>query len=108
RLSRSKKLTQFHSLGVLAHPARPQTAPIAEHIAETLRARGGETWLHTQWAEDDVKAQVRESDMVVAIGGDGAMLRAGRVCADYKVPVVGVNTGHLGLLTEIGRPSQWC
>ena len=45
--------------------------------------------------------------MVVAIGGDGAMLRAARVCAPFGVPVLGVNMGHLGFLTEIQRPEDW-
>ncbi|MFN8376760.1 MAG: NAD(+)/NADH kinase [Anaerolineae bacterium] len=40
--------------------------------------------------------------MVIAIGGDGAMLRAARVCAPFGVPVLGVNMGQLGFLTEVG------
>src|SRR5690606_41157449 len=45
--------------------------------------------------------------MVIAIGGDGAMLRAGRVCAQSEVPVLGVNMGHLGFLTEVQDLSAW-
>jgi NAD+ kinase len=44
--------------------------------------------------------------MVIAIGGDGAMLRAARVCAPYGVPVLGVNMGQLGFLTEIDEPQH--
>src|SRR5690606_37374448 len=88
-------------IGVLAHPLRPQSAPIAEQIAGTLRQRGIETWWHSNWEESDVDEQVRHADMVIAIGGDGAMLRAARVCALYAVPVLGINMGHLGFLTEI-------
>jgi NAD+ kinase len=100
-------LTTLKQIGILAHPLRPQTAPVAEAIAKHLRDRGVETWVHTRWEESDVQEQVQTAEMVVAIGGDGAMLRAGRVCAPYRVPVLGVNMGQLGFLTEISGPTTW-
>jgi NAD+ kinase len=100
-------LATIQHIGILAHPLRPQTAPVAETIAAYLRARGIDTWVHTRWEENDVVAQVQAAEMVVAIGGDGAMLRAGRVCAPFRVPVLGVNMGQLGFLTEISGPTTW-
>lgn len=100
-------MATFKHIGVLAHPLRPQTAPVAEAIVAYLRGRGIETWIQTRWEENDVQAQVQGSEMVIAIGGDGAMLRAGRVCAQYRVPVLGVNMGQLGFLTEISGPTTW-
>jgi len=94
-------------IGILAHPTRPQTAPVAQRIAETLQARGLEVWQFSEWNEDDVRQCITGTDMVVAIGGDGAMLRAARVCAPFRVPVLGVNMGHLGFLTEIQREEDW-
>jgi NAD+ kinase len=99
-------LTILKTIGVLAHPRRPQTAPVAETITDQLQARGIETWVCTDWTEEDVRDLVSGSDMVVAIGGDGAMLRAARVCAFYGVPVLGVNMGNLGFLTEIDDPAK--
>jgi NAD+ kinase len=43
---------------------------------------------------------------MIAIGGDGAMLRAGRLCGLLGVPVFGLNAGHLGFLTEANL-DQW-
>lgn len=93
-------------MGVLAHPTRPQTAPVAEHIAATLQARGLDVWVYSQWDEDTVRQQTTSTDMVIAIGGDGAMLRAARACAPDDVPVLGVNMGNLGFLTEIRNPDE--
>jgi NAD+ kinase len=100
-------LTALTHIGILAHPLRPKTAPVAEQIAQRLRARGIETWVYSTWTEADVQTAVSESDLVVAIGGDGAMLRAARVCAPYEVPVLGVNMGQLGFLTEIDDAENW-
>jgi NAD+ kinase len=94
-------------IGILAHPLRPKTAPVAEQIAQRLRARGIKTWVYVTWGEDDVQSAVSETDLVVAIGGDGAMLRAARVCAPHHVPVLGVNMGQLGFLTEIADAGNW-
>jgi NAD+ kinase len=41
------------------------------------------------------------SDLAIAIGGDGTMLGAVRACAPFRVPVLGVNAGALGFLTEL-------
>ncbi|MBI1258898.1 MAG: NAD(+) kinase [Chloroflexi bacterium] len=94
-------------IGVLAHPMRAQSAPVAERIASTLQRLGLDVWHYSHWDDEDVRREIAGTDMVVAIGGDGAMLRAGRVCAPYGVPVLGVNMGHLGFLTEIQRPEDW-
>jgi NAD+ kinase len=45
------------------------------------------------------------SDLVIAVGGDGTMLRAARLAAVAEVPLLGVNRGRLGFLADIG-PEQ--
>jgi len=93
--------------GVLAHPRRPQTAPLAQAIADSLQARGVRAWWQAEWDDEQVRADVQAAHLVIAIGGDGAMLRAARVCAPYGVPVLGINTGRLGFLTEIAHSEDW-
>src|SRR5690606_32020614 len=40
-------------------------------------------------------------DLVIVVGGDGSLLGAARALAQYNVPVLGVNRGQLGFLTDI-------
>lgn len=46
-----------------------------------------------------------KSDLVVVVGGDGSMLNAARVLVSHDVPVLGINRGRLGFLTDI-RPDD--
>jgi NAD+ kinase len=94
-------------MGILGHPKRPQTEPVAEHIEATLQARGIETWHYEEWTALEARQAMPNTDMVVAIGGDGAMLQAARVSAEAEVPVLGLNMGRLGFLTEIASPDDW-
>lgn len=103
----SQSGTPLRYVGVLAHPRREATFPVAQRIAESLTARGIRATIHTQWSEDDIDETVQSADIVVTIGGDGAMLRSSRVCSRYAVPVLGVNMGQLGFLTEVSNPDNW-
>lgn len=100
-------MTALNCIGVLAHPKRPPTFSVAEAIVRSLRECDIQVWHHNRWEDSDVTADVQRADMVIAIGGDGAMLRASRVCAPYSVPVLGVNMGRLGFLSEIASPDDW-
>ncbi len=97
----------YDRVGVLAHPLRPQTFPVAVQITEYLESQNIDNWIYTRWEESDVTGRIQDCDLVIAIGGDGAMLRAARVCAPKHVPVLGINMGQLGFLTEIPGPDSW-
>lgn len=42
-----------------------------------------------------------EAELLIVLGGDGTLIRAATMVAPMQVPILGVNTGHLGFLTEI-------
>jgi NAD+ kinase len=45
-------------------------------------------------------AKVEEASVLVTVGGDGTLLRAARVVVEDGIPLLGINTGRLGFLTE--------
>lgn len=100
-------MNTLHRVGVLAHPFRPATTPLAEEIADSLDKRGLDCWVKTGESVEGLHDLTPNTDLVVAIGGDGAMLRAARLCAPFHVPVLGINVGRLGFLTEVRSPRRW-
>lgn len=48
---------------------------------------------------------VKNADCMIVLGGDGTMLQAAGIARDHKIPIVGVNLGTLGYMTEIEPPS---
>jgi NAD+ kinase len=46
-------------------------------------------------------ATVEHSELIITIGGDGTLLRGVRLAVPLEIPVLGINTGRLGFLTEI-------
>lgn len=68
-----------------------------EHAMEALRAKGVEAVeMHR-----DVRDEIKGADLVVTLGGDGTFLSGARLAAPKGIPILGVNLGRLGFLTEL-------
>ena len=48
-----------------------------------------------------IEELARRSEIILALGGDGTLLRAARTVGDRLTPIVGINVGSLGFLTEV-------
>jgi NAD+ kinase len=80
------------------HPERPEAAELARRATEWLATRGHEV---TAALAEDGSVSVAGADLLVSLGGDGTLLRAVDSALESSVPVMGVNLGLLGYLTEI-------
>lgn len=96
------------AVALVLHPHRPQAVDLAGSTIEWLVGMGHEVRLPP---DDAARAgrpdlAVTESalapgcDVVVSLGGDGTMLRSVEMAARHDVPVLGVNLGTLGYLTD--------
>ena len=78
---------------------------VVVHLADHVHAKDGSDGLELPAATVAVQldALPEDLDLMIALGGDGTLLRGSRYVADMGVPVVGVNLGDLGFLSAYGR-----
>lgn len=96
-------------VGLVANPDAVDVAPLAARAVAHLSQGGAAVRLRRGDAEavdlDDLGVEadgfLESCDVVVSLGGDGTMLHAIDTAYDSGVPVLGVNAGHLGYLTEV-------
>jgi NAD+ kinase len=92
---------------IVAHHEHAEARELADATAAWLRSRGHECWMPTAEAEQfglhhlAADGDPAGADLVLSLGGDGTMLRAVGLLEGAPVPLLGVNLGRLGYLTEI-------
>ncbi|MBN1872695.1 MAG: NAD(+)/NADH kinase [Anaerolineae bacterium] len=91
------------NIGVVYNALVHQARPLAEEIVAWLMARGVNTWFCTS---NEYLASSLKPDLVITLGGDGTILRAMQKAAPAAVPLLGINMGRVGFLTET-MPDRW-
>lgn len=100
-------LNKPKNIAVVWHQRIGEAEAVAHEIVEAIRTEGGEAVQTDCWPLNDetFRAKLREHlfDLVITLGGDGTMLRTGKLCAPLKVPVCGVNLGSFGFMMELPK-----
>lgn len=84
--------------------AREHARAIAARVASSFRSRGfGVAVAGGQQERLPIEsdAVAEEATLLITVGGDGTLLRAARLAVEHDVPILGINTGRLGFLTEL-------
>lgn len=96
------------TIGILTKPKFPDVRHILKDLVAWLRERDKEVVIDGKTAalidehSTAKKTQIAvRADMVLVLGGDGTMLNAARLVEEKGVPILGVNMGGLGFLTEV-------
>jgi NAD+ kinase len=92
---------------ITAYPTIPTAFAEAEEMSAYLKEKGMEAPFGSLY-DENLRKRVRrgEFDMLIIAGGDGSILRAGNLCAQSKVPILGVNLGTIGFLIQVER-EEW-
>lgn len=96
------------AVGLVVHALRERSLSMGRMLVEAFRSSGVDVVVADEGGSPDLLgAPVRDGDfttdldLVLSVGGDGTFLRAAHRVRDAGVPLVGVNLGRLGFLTEV-------
>ena len=101
---------KFRRVALVGKHEYPGIAEPLLRAIRFLRERGCEVTVDSRSAQElpkgtcdsaDLEDIGKKADLAVVLGGDGTMLAAARTLAPQKVPLTGINLGHLGFLTDI-------
>ena len=98
------------TVGIISRPRREDVARVVPPLINWLQAHGAEVFCDSETGDclQPLSAQTRTrealpscTDLLIVLGGDGTLLSAARLTADYRVPILAVNLGGLGFLTTV-------
>lgn len=91
----------MQTIGVVYNPLAEATAQAGRELADWLRSIGLDAWLGTSQTGRDEQEAVKRCELLVALGGDGTVLRTARLAIPHGIPILGVAMGHLSFMAEV-------
>jgi NAD+ kinase len=96
-MSPAARNPKFSRIALIGKLKSPEIESSLREMREFLRKRGCEVL-----PDGGTKAGDTKADLAIVVGGDGTMLTAARELVRHGVPLVGVNQGRVGFMTDIG------
>lgn len=88
-------------VGVLFNAGIEPARTLAGEMEGFIPTLGAGVWLCPATDEEAARSLMPGTDLLLSLGGDGTILRAARAAASYGIPILGVNLGRLGFITEV-------
>ena len=98
----SGKQRELRRVLIVINSRKDHVSTVVETVESFVRARGGET-VRMNFAERASADALAGLDLAVSLGGDGTLLSCARLVAPLGVPILAVNLGDIGFITEVAR-----
>lgn len=101
-----KKVSKYKNIGIVYRPKKAEALQVAQEVTDWLHERNYTVHAWGPYVrlkgvkKIRTKKDIAAIDMFVVIGGDGTYLKAVRLVNGFEIPVLGINLGNLGFLTE--------
>lgn len=94
-------------VGIIYNFRQDAAREVAHGLYKKL-AGAWDTWICPTNRDAQAQTMAAETDVIITVGGDGTILRAFRTIFPLTIPILGVNTGRVGFMTEIdGSEAIW-
>jgi len=94
-------MEMIQKVGILFQPKIEEAADLGRRLAQVVEDMGVSTWVCSSWDEEGAGERLNGTGLIVCLGGDGTILRAVRIAGGSGVPILGVNLGRVGFMTEL-------
>ena len=91
----------MQKVAILYHPKIPRAEELAGELANLIRSSDVSVWTCSAWEVEEVRGSIEGTDLILSIGGDGTMLRVARAVVPWPIPILGINLGKFGFMTEL-------
>ena len=102
----------MEKIGVIVKKNSPEAVALIGELSDWLRSKNVEAYIEEETVRPvspcgacfkpvTRKEMLRLAEMIVVLGGDGTLLSVAREVGNHRIPILGVNLGSLGFLTEV-------
>ena len=94
------------NIGIIYNPRAPDARGLVAALSEQINVNGRgaphrAAWVCSAADVDPGLPEGKDTDLIITVGGDGTIIRAARLSIPHGIPILGVNMGRLGFMTEL-------
>lgn len=88
-------------IGILFQSKTQAAGDLAQQLAKVVNDLDATVWVCSAWEENRASDLADDTGLIISLGGDGTILRAARVASPRSIPILGINLGRVGFMTEL-------